>query len=543
MSDYDYIVVGAGAAGCVVANRLSADPKIRVCLIEAGGDSNSPWVNIPAGIFGLYGNKKYDYAFEGTPQEHLYNRKMMVNRGKALGGSTAINSMVYIRGNQNDYDGWEKLGCKGWSYQDVLPVFKKLEANQNSQSADYHGFDGELMVTKQKDSHAVCATFIKAGASADLPENRDFNGPSQLGLGCYDVKQDEGQRVSSYSAFIKPILSRSNLTVLTHTDVLSLILEGDLAQGVNAESAGQVKQIWANKEVILSAGTIVSPRVLLASGIGNKSDLEDLAIECRVDLPGVGENLQDHIDSMVTVRAKTSATIGVSLPSFLPHVLLAPFKYVLQRKGWLTTNYVEAGGFARTHLAEQAEFGSADADPDIQFHFTPLYRSHRGKKFEFGHGYSVFTCVLRPRSRGTVKLAKDGSNRHVLIDHNFFSDERDQKVLIEGIKKAREILASPVFDDIRGAEMAPGNKVKTDEDILHYLRETASTVYHPVGTCKMGIDDMSVVDPASLKVRGLKNVRVIDASIMPTLISGNTSSPSMMIGEKGAQMILDEHYH
>lgn len=540
MKAYDYIIVGAGAAGCVVANRLSADPKVSVCLIEAGGDSNSPWVTIPAGIFGLYGNKKYDYAFEGTPQTHLHNRKMMVNRGKSLGGSTAINSMVYIRGNQNDYDGWEKLGCKGWSYQDVLPVFKKLEANQSQQSVDYHGFDGELTVTKQQDPHPVCTTFIKAGASAGLPENSDFNGPSQFGLGVYDVKQNKGQRVSSYSAFVKPVLSRTNLTIMTHTDVLSIILEGDLAKGVNVESNGKKEQILAHTEVILSAGTIVSPRILLASGIGNKAELEALGIECRVDLPGVGENLQDHIDSMVTVRAKTPATIGVSLFSLVPHVVLAPIKYALQRKGWLTTNYVEAGGFAKTKLAETAEQGSADADPDIQFHFTPLYRSHRGKKFEFGHGYSVFTCVLRPRSKGTVKLAQDGTHRNVLIDHNFFADERDQQVLVEGIKKAREILASPEFDGIRGKEMAPGKEIQTDADILHYLRETASTVYHPVGTCKMGVDDMAVVDPESLKVRGLKNVRVIDASIMPTLISGNTSSPSMMIGEKGAQMILSE---
>ncbi|MCZ2723598.1 GMC family oxidoreductase N-terminal domain-containing protein [Marinomonas sp. 15G1-11] len=540
MKAYDYIIVGAGAAGCVVANRLSADPKVSVCLIEAGGDSNSPWVNIPAGIFGLYGNKKYDYAFEGTPQTHLHNRKMMVNRGKALGGSTAINSMVYIRGNQNDYDGWERQGCKGWSYQDVLPVFKKLEANKSHQSAEYHGFEGELTVTKQQDPHSVCNTFIKAGAAAGLPENTDFNGASQLGLGVYDVKQNEGQRVSSYSAFVKPVQSRANLTILTHTDVLSLVLAGDLAKGVNVESEGKTQQILANKEVILSAGTIVSPRILLASGIGNKAELEALGIECQVDLPGVGENLQDHIDSMVTVRATAPATIGVSLASLLPHVVLAPIKYALQRKGWLTTNYVEAGGFAKTKLAETAEPGSAEADPDIQFHFTPLYRSHRGKKFEFGHGYSVFTCVLRPRSKGTVKLAQDGTHRNVLIDHNFFADERDQQVLVEGIKKAREILASPEFDGIRGEEMAPGKDIQTDAEILHYLRETASTVYHPVGTCKMGIDDMAVVDPESLKVKGLKNVRVIDASIMPALISGNTSSPSMMIGEKGAQMILSE---
>ncbi|MBN3563222.1 GMC family oxidoreductase [Aliamphritea spongicola] len=540
MKSFDYIIVGAGSAGCVVANRLTADPAVSVCLIEAGGSDKSPWVTIPAGIFGLYGNKKYDYTFEGTPQKHLNNRTMMVNRGKALGGSSAINSMVYIRGNRNDYDGWEKLGCKGWSYGDVLPLFKKLEANQNGQSRDFHGTDGELNVTKPQDPNPVGRVFVKAGQAAGLPENTDFNAETQLGLGIYDVKQRQGKRESSYTAFVEPVLSRPNLTIMTHTEVVSLIIEGDRVTGLEAEVNGTPETILAGKEVILCAGTIVSPRILLASGIGDQSQLDALGIDCKQHVPGVGENLQDHVDSMVTVRSEKSDTIGVSVGTLLPHILPAPFKYWLNRKGWWTTNYVEAGGFAKTRLAEEAEPGSADADPDIQFHFTPLYRSHRGKKFEYGHGYSVFTCVLRPRSAGTVKLANDGTRRNVLIDHNFFADKRDQDVLVEGVKKAREILASPEFDHLRGEEMAPGKHIQTDEQILDYLRETTTTVYHPVGTCKMGIDEMAVVDPETLKVKGMQNLRVMDASVMPTLISGNTSAPSMMIGEKGAQMILDD---
>lgn len=540
MKSYDYIIVGAGSSGCVVANRLSADPSSTVCLIEAGGSGKSPLVSIPAGIFGLYGNKTYDYTFEGTPQRHLYNRTMMVNRGKALGGSSAINSMVYIRGNQNDYNGWAKLGCEGWAYADVLPIFKKMEANQNAQKAEYHGYNGELSVTKPQDPNPACQVFVKAGAAAGLPENTDFNSETQLGLGIYDVKQNNGERVSSYSAFVKPVLSRPNLTVMTHTEVVALQVGDDTVIGLEVEENGASQQLRCNKEVVLCAGTILSPRILLASGIGDKAALNELGIECKLHLPGVGENLQDHVDSMVTVRSSKSQTIGISLGTLLPHIIPAPFKYWLARKGWWTTNYVEAGGFAKTKLANAAEPGSADADPDVQFHFTPLFRSHRGKKFELGHGYSVFTCVLRPRSAGSVKLANDGTTRNVLIDHNFFADERDQKVLIEGVKKAREILASPEFDHLRGEEMAPGKDVQTDEQILEYLRNTTTTVYHPVGTCKMGIDEMAVVDPATLKVKGMRNLRVMDASVMPTLISGNTSAPSMMIAEKGAQMILAE---
>ena len=535
MDTFDYIIVGGGSAGCVVANRLSADPDVSVCLIEAGGNGKSPWVSIPAGIFGLYGNKKYDYSFVTVPQKHLCNRVMDVNRGKALGGSSAINSMVYMRGNRNDYDGWAALGCEGWSYDEVLPVFKNMEANQIGQSAEYHGFEGELSVSEQQDANSVGKVFVAAGQVAGLPENTDFNGPSQLGLGIYNVKQNRGQRVSSYTAFLQPVEKRSNLTIMTHTQVLELDIVDQKALGLTIEKAGVKQPLQCKKEVILCAGTILSPRILLASGIGNRDELDQLGIDCKHHVPGVGENLQDHIDSMVTVRSAKAESIGVSLKTLLPHVLPAPLKYFLGRKGWWTTNYVEAGGFAKTKLAEADK-----TDADVQFHFTPLYRSHRGKKFEWGHGYSVFTCVLRPLSKGSVKLANDGSRRNVEIDYNFFAHSHDQQTLVEGVKKARQILASSEFDHLRGEEMAPGKEVQTDAQILEYLRRTASTVYHPVGTCKMGTDAMAVVHPATLKVMGMDNLRVMDASIMPRLTSGNTSAPTMMIAERGAAMVLAE---
>ncbi len=537
MQKFDYIIIGAGAAGCVLANRLSADAAVSVCLIEAGGSDKSPWIKIPAGVFGLYGNRKYDYAYPGSPQAHLHDRVITVNRGKCVGGSSSINGMAYIRGNRNDYDGWAKLGCSGWSYDELLPVFKKLEKNQVGQSPEFHGFDGELNIVCPQDPNPVTRIFVEAGKQAGLPENTDFNAESQLGLGLYNVTQDKGVRVSSYTAFIEPVLHRPNLTLLKNTEVISLQIKAKQVSGVFTEQNGSVETLACNREVILSAGAIASPRILLASGIGDKNELKALGIVCRQHLPGVGENLQDHVDSMVTVRSPQSLSIGVSIYA-IPQLLAAPFKYLLQRMGWWTTNYTEAGGFARTRFAEQAVPGSVDADPDIQFHFTPIYRSHRGRRFEFGHGYSLFTCVLRPRSVGTVKLADDGTRRNVIIDHQLLAHEQDRKTLVEAVKKAREILAAPAFDSIRGREMAPGQPVQSDEQILEYLRNSALTVYHPVGTCKMGIDDMAVVDPNSLRVTGMKNLRVVDASIMPKLISGNTAAPTMMIAEKGAQMIL-----
>lgn len=528
-SEFDFVIVGAGSAGCVLANRLSTNRAKKVCLIEGGGSDRSLRVRVPAGILSLYGNPRFDYGYMGVEQPHLNYRSIPVNRGKVLGGSSSINSMVYIRGAAEDYDEWANLGCNGWSYSNVLPVFKKLEKNLLSQNADYHGFNGELLVDNPRDPNVLSRMWVEAGKSIGLPENTDFNAEAQFGLGIYNVTQDKGERFSSYTAFVKPIRSRPNLVILTRTEVLKLIFDGDRVTAVDVEINGERRKLTCRGEVVLSAGAIGSPRILLASGIGPGSELQSAGVTPVKDLPGVGKNLRDHIDGMITVRSKSLKTLGLSFLN-LPAILASPVRYFGRRKGMLTTNYVEAGGFAKTKFADDL--------PDIQFHFVPGYRSHRGRLVEYGHGYAVHTCVLRPKSVGELTLAPSRSHRHAAIDHRFFSDPDDELTLIEGIKMARSIFAAPEFDELRGREILPGPEVNTDDEILAYLKAEALTVYHPVGTCKMGTDNMAVVGPDDLKVRGFNNLRVADASIMPTLIGGNTNAPAMMIGERASQMIL-----
>lgn len=524
---YDYVIVGAGSAGSVIANRLSEDPNTRVCLIEAGAADNSPRIQIPAGTITLYKSKKYSWNFFSTPQKRLNNRQIHAPRGKMVGGSSSMNSMIYIRGNASDYDNWEAKGCAGWGWKEVLPFFKRSEKNVIQQDLAFHGVEGELFVDHPKDPNPLSKLFIQAAALLNLKENQDFNAASSEGVGIYDVTQRDGQRLSSFKAFVQPILTRSNLTVVTECEVERIHHSEGQVHSIHVQRQGQNFDIRINKELILSAGAFVSPLLLMKSGIGPKSELEQAGIECKVDLPGVGKNLQEHIDGLVTVRTNSSKTLGFSVGA-LASILPAPFQYALKRKGWLTTNYVEAGGFAKTPLATDL--------PDVQFHFVPGYRSHRGRLFEWGHGYAIHTCVLRPKSIGEIRV---NAQKQIEIDYNFLEKEHDMHVLIEGIKLAQRILKQDVFKAFNGQEILPGPDVKTDADYQAYVREYAATVFHPVGTCKMGIDAMSVVDP-KLKVVGFNNLRIADASIMPDLVSGNTNAPCIMIGERAADFILQQ---
>ncbi|NPD16280.1 alcohol dehydrogenase [Xinfangfangia sp. D13-10-4-6] len=534
MDSFDYIISGAGAAGCVLANRLSANPKTRVLVIEAGGSDRDIRVKVPAGILAMYGRKRFDYGYVGVPQPELNNRRIPVNRGRMLGGSSSLNSMLYIRGAAADYDEWAALGCQGWGWDDVLPLFKDLEQNQIGQDVGQdpglHGTKGELIVARPKDPNPVCEDYIRAGESIGLPRNRDFNGKSQLGLGVYDVTQKNGIRFSAYNAYLEPVRGRPNLTIMTGTDLKRLILTDRRVTGVEVVRGGVSQTISCRGEVILSTGAIGTPMALMASGIGPGAALQGQGIAVAHDLPGVGQNLRDHVDGMITVRSDSTRTLGFSLRN-AASLLAAPFRFALGRKGMLSTNYVVAGGFARTPLAENDL-------PDVQFHFVPGYRSHRGRLVEWGHGFAVHTCVLRPRSVGEIRPLRQGDSLTHEIDHRFFSDPRDARVLVEGIKLSRRIFAAQPMASLQGREILPGPEVQSDDEILSYLRAEALTVYHPVGTAKMGTDAMAVVDPVSMRVHGIKGLRVADASVMPTLIGGNTNAPSQMIGEKAARAIL-----
>ena len=525
MEEFDYVVVGGGSAGCAVAGRLSENSKMRVCLLEAGGAGNNWVVKAPMGIAIMVPSKTNNWAFETVPQPGLNGRKGYQPRGKALGGSSAINAMVYIRGHRSDYDGWAALGNTGWAYDDVLPYFKKAENNEVVKD-DYHGTGGPLNVANIRTGNPFQQYFLEAGRQLQLPMNADFNGAHQLGLGVYQVTQKNGERWSAARAYIEPNLSRPNLKVITGAPARKILFDGKRAIGVEFSRDGKPESVRAKAEVILSSGAFLSPQLLMLSGIGNAADLKSLGINVVHHSPGVGQNLQDHIDFAFSYRSRSLDNFGLTFAG-LRHLWKEIGRYRREGVGMVTSNVAECGGFLKTDPNLEV--------PDIQLHFSMSMADNHGRNRHLGHGFGCHVCLLRPKSRGTVTLNSADSATAPAIDPKFYDSPDDFEVMVKAFKITQRIMDAEPLAKWRTEDMFTAN-VRSDDEIRAALRNRSDTVYHPVGTARMGTDDMAVVDP-KLRVAGVEGLRVVDASIMPTLIGGNTNAPSIMIGEKAADMI------
>ena len=523
---FDYIIVGAGSAGCVLANRLSANPSLNVLLLEAGGKDNKLEIPIPGAFYRMY-QTKVDWDYHSTPQPGLNGRSLFMPRGKTLGGSSSINAMIYIRGHRVDYDSWAEHGCPGWDYDSVLPLFKRSEEFRDHHNPEYHGKDGGLTVSQPNHPSPLSDRFIKAGQEAGIPHNPDFNGPEQEGVGFYHTTIRDGRRCSTAEAFLKPVMSRPNLKVLTGAETQNLIIDDGRVKGVRYRKGRKQAEAYAQAEVILSAGAIGTPHILLKSGIGPAQELKDKGVEVVLDSAGVGLNLQDHLFAPVVVsNLERNSMDPIDRPT---HILQHLFKFFFSSSGPLTSNLAEAGGFVKSHPALPA--------PNIQFIFAPCYFVDHGFVRPKGHGISVCSTLLHPASRGSIRLRKGNPTAYPEIDPGHYREDIDMEHMKAGVRLVQKILNTKALSGNVGSWYSPSQPWSDDSELEQWIRNTSEALYHPVGTCKMGQDELSVVDP-ELRLRGLSGLRIADASVMPTIVRGNTNAPTIMIGEKAADLIL-----
>ncbi|MEE2698575.1 MAG: choline dehydrogenase [Pseudomonadota bacterium] len=530
MDTFDYIVIGAGSAGCVLANRLTEESQNRVLLLEAGGKDINPWIHVPVGYFKTMHNPSTDWCYETEPDSGLAGRRLKWPRGKVLGGSSSINGLLYIRGQREDYDGWRQMGNAGWSYDDVLPYFKKAE-NQERGADEYHGADGPLSVSNIRINRPICEEFIAAAESIGIRRVEDFNGKDQEGVGYFQLTTKNGRRCSSAVAYLHSIKRRKNLKVVTHAHVRRIIIKNGQATGVEyQDQRGQKTSASVNNEVILSAGAIGSPQILNLSGIGDGNELQTLEIECSAHLPGVGKNLQDHLQIRTVHKTAKPCTLNTELINPIRKAVMG-IEYALKRTGPLTMGASQVCIFTRSNDFVEV--------PDIQFHFQPMSADSPGDGL---HKYSAFTLSvtqLRPESIGSIRLASPDPLAYPKIFSNYLSSNLDCQVAVDSLKVTRRICqAEPIAGEI-DEELEPGVSLQSDEELLQFARTNSNTIYHPTSTCRMGPDEMSVVDER-LRVKGISGLRVADASIMPRIISGNTNAPTIMIGEKAADLIKQD---